>query len=52
MNLCTLSSTRSVEVQVKWEPTFSTFLPLQMEVANNSGTSPSLSLPHSLSKLD
>ena len=60
MNLCTPNSTRFAEVQVKMELTFSAFLPLcvqgspstQMEVADNSGTSPSLSLPHSLPKLD
>ena len=44
---------------MKREPTFLAFLPLcvqgapstQMEVADNSGTSPSLFLPHSLPKL-
>jgi hypothetical protein len=43
------SSTKYVEVQVKREPTFPTFLPLQMEVADNPGTSPLLLfLTHSL----
>ena len=59
MNLCTSNSTRFTKVQVKREPTFLAFLLLcvqgapstQMEVANNSGTSPSLFLPHSLPKL-
>jgi hypothetical protein len=36
------SSIRIVAVQVKREPTFPAFLPLQMEVADNPGTSPSL----------
>jgi hypothetical protein len=52
MNLCTPSSTKYVEVQVKREPTFPAFLLLQMEVADTPGTSPSLTLPHSLHKLD
>jgi hypothetical protein len=33
---------------VKREPTFPAFLPLQMEIADSSDTSPSLSLSHSL----
>ena len=45
---------------MKREPTFPTFLPLdvqrgpgaQVEVSDNSGTSPSLSLPHSLPALN
>jgi hypothetical protein len=52
MNLCTPSSTRSIEVQVKRESTFLAFLPLQMEVADNPGTSPLLLfLTHSLLQL-